>query len=140
MSRSGLMRGTLATVAVLLVAAAGSDVLRQRAEQIARLPAVEQQQLLEKFERYQQLSEAERERLRQLDRDLAADPAGAELRALAMRYEQWLSQLPAAQRNEILSTPSDKRIDKLAEVRRVDMRFGGRRLSPSDAAVMADAL
>ena len=44
------------------------------------------------------LDEAERDRLRELDRQIAEDPDAAELQAVMRRYYRWMKNLPLYRR------------------------------------------
>ncbi|MBS0209153.1 MAG: hypothetical protein JSS27_09385 [Planctomycetes bacterium] len=117
-----------------------SERLSQRRERVAKLAPADRERLLDKYDRYQRLDEAERERLRQLDRDINSAADGAALRELLVRYDLALNRLPAAQRQELLALPGEQRIQRMQEARRAERFDMTRRLTPADAAAVADWL
>ena len=80
------------------------------------LSAEQKEELLRKKERFDALKEEEKDRLRELHRDIITAPNAARLQRVMSRYTQWLSSLTSAQRSELLTLPADERIDKIKEL------------------------
>jgi hypothetical protein len=108
-------------VAALLVswlsvpAACADDVMDARRRELENMSAVERDQLLRKQAAFEKLTDAEQERLRQLDETLTGDPEGQRLREIMLRYHTWLAALPSSQRTEIVSLPPEQRVAKIKE-------------------------
>ncbi len=89
---------------------AGSPELINR---LRNLTASEKQELERKRDRFYRLPEQEQQRLRALHAQLEASPDGPRLRQVMERYANWLRELPAGQRAELLSLPRDSRRDQI---------------------------
>jgi hypothetical protein len=82
-------------------------------------------ELLRKKQRFDELTEPERQRLRDLHQQLSSSPDAAELKKLMGRYCDWLRNLSSAERAEVLSLPPDKRIERIKQIvrRQENTRF-----------------
>ena len=117
-SKQWLATGTWAIgLTVLAVAATvafdtpvGSSELISR---LRNLPASEKQELERKRDRFYRLPEREQQRLRALHAQLEASQDGPRLRQVMERYSNWLRELPAGQRAELLSLPRELRRDQI---------------------------
>lgn len=77
------------------------------------LSAAKKQELLRKKQRFDELSDEEKQRMRQLHQDLKASPQQERLKAIMVRYSQWLKTLSPKQRAKIASLPSDQRVQEI---------------------------
>ncbi|MES2793484.1 MAG: hypothetical protein V4719_27980 [Planctomycetota bacterium] len=84
------------------------EVLAQRRKAIASLSGTQRQELVRKYEQYQQLGEGERQKLQSLHDDMAAEP---DLKLVMQKYCDWVSKLEPTQREELrqAKTPEQKR-------------------------------
>lgn len=114
--------------------AAVADALDQRRARVETLPADQKQELLRKFERFQKLPSAERQRLRQLDGEIARDSQAARLHLVLSQEQRWLDQLAGVERAELVSLGADERLARIKQLRAEEER----RLSHEDQAVFAD--
>ncbi|MCI0358048.1 MAG: hypothetical protein L0211_06175 [Planctomycetaceae bacterium] len=93
-----------------------ADSYADRAAEVKALSAEKKAELLRKKERFDKLSDAEKNRLRGLHEQLASSPDGPELLKLMGRYCDWLKGLNPRERDEVLSLPADKRIARIKEI------------------------
>jgi len=91
-----------------------SDSMTARRAQIEGMTADELAVLERRWERFRELPFRERDRLRQLHRDLTADPESAELHSVLVRYQQFLKQLSPGQRAELMGMGHERRIRQIA--------------------------
>ncbi len=126
--------------ALVLTGAKANDIVTQRRAQIAAMDEKQKEVLLGKYERFQKLSEAERQRLRDLDLALITDPEGVELRAIMRRYHAWIENLPGVQRAELASMSTSRRMERIDELHRIERWQRERNLSQQDLNVLADWL
>jgi len=109
-----------AAVAAFIVAVGTSvvwaDSYAERAATIRSLTSEEKAELLRKKQRFDELKDAEKNRIRDLHSQLSAEPNAAELMNLMGRYCTWLKILTSRERDEVLSLPEDKRIDRIKEI------------------------
>ncbi|NUQ63824.1 MAG: hypothetical protein HUU20_15210 [Pirellulales bacterium] len=101
-------------------------------EQHARIEAMDPSQkaeLLRRQERFAGLDREERERLHRLHAALEQAPDREELRKVMRRYCQWISGLTSYERAELLTLPSEQRVERikkhLAESDRTGKRSSG---------------
>lgn len=86
------------------------------AERLRSLPAEVKQELKNKQERFNRLSEAEQNRLRDLQQKVASSENPAHLEATATAYHTWLKTLTAAQQAELDVLPDDKKIERIRQI------------------------
>ncbi|MGE3315932.1 MAG: hypothetical protein AB7O26_12535 [Planctomycetaceae bacterium] len=114
----------LFALAVPLLAGAGDDArFDQNRRRIEQMSAVERARLERNFERFQGMTEQEREQYRNLDRQVRDDESnGGRLRDLMDGYVQWLATLSPYQRESI-----DKESDPVARAQLVGRIHAERR-------------
>jgi hypothetical protein len=96
---------------------AGSDSASRRAR-IEGLDAGKQQDLLRKFERFEALSPAEQQRLRDLQAQITADPNSQKLLLVLERYHEWLKTITTPQRAKLAELPAKQRVDQIEAIQR----------------------
>jgi hypothetical protein len=103
-------------LAGLSAAAVQADTYADRAAQVASLSSEQKAELLRKKDRFDKLTDVEKERLRALHAELSASSDAAALSSLMGRYCNWLKGLAARDRDEVLSLPADERIKRIKEI------------------------
>jgi hypothetical protein len=105
------------------------ESLAARREKVESLSLNEQQQLLRNLERFNELPEAEKKRLRDLQQQVANDANSTKLSTTLVRYTEWLKDLPEGQRAELASLDPDARIEQIRRMleREHQEQEGGRR-------------
>jgi hypothetical protein len=103
-----------------------------RRQRVAAMTAEEKEQLLHKERRFLELASSDQQRLRALQAALQADPQAAQLWAVMLRYHDWLSELPAPQRGELLRLDDNDRVARIKELQREQTNLLARQLSPQD--------
>ena len=88
----------------------------QAAARIEGMTPEDKAKLLQKKERFDALSAAERDRLRKLHGELTSQPDGNRLFGVLKRYNNWLKSLTLAQQTELMELPIDKRLAKIKEL------------------------
>lgn len=99
------------------LARAGDDLATRRAT-VASLSPADQQELLQKQERFQALPLEEQERLRSLQASIDADPHGARYRQILSGYHEWLKTLSPTERAELSELPPEQRIKRIKDIQR----------------------
>jgi anti-sigma factor RsiW len=94
------------------------ETYAQAAARIEAMTAEEKAKLLQKKERFDALSPAERDRLRMLGSELTSRPDGERLFGVLKRYNNWLKTLTSAQQAELMELPIDKRLAKIKDLQR----------------------
>jgi hypothetical protein len=94
------------------------NLLAERRTQLAGFSPAAKNHLARNFERFERLTPEEQARRIELEAQLAADPQQAELRDTMQRYQQWLKTLSSSQRAELRTLAVDKRVAKVAELRK----------------------
>ncbi len=104
------------------------------------LPANDRQELVGRQQRFEQLSDVEKERMRTLHAALRNHPDAARLDSVLLQYSQWLSTLTPNERYAILDTPADQRVDRIRQLRarEEDQRLTELGLNTQDARVILD--
>jgi hypothetical protein len=105
-----------------------SEELAARQTRIAGLDAGKQQDLLRKFERFEALSAAEQQRLRDLQAQITADPHSQQLLLVLERYHEWLKTITTPQRAKLAELPAKERVDQIEAIQRE--RRDAQRLEP----------
>ncbi|MCA9121365.1 MAG: hypothetical protein H6822_07895 [Planctomycetaceae bacterium] len=119
------------------------DSYEQKLQRLMSMPASEKESLRQKQERFERLSPKEQEKLRQLDTAVTEDARAAELLNVMQSYAEWLRALPSSQRIELLSLPTDERVERVKllladqERQRFQELFGSK-LQPTDQKVLHD--
>ena len=93
-----------------------ADSPASRRAMIEQMSPEEKEELKRRLDRYMSLDEAERQRVRRLHDELTSDPRGDELRAVLVRYLEWLRTLSPAQRAELLELPPAQRIEQIGSL------------------------
>jgi hypothetical protein len=88
----------------------------QRRERLQNMTAEQKEKLQQQRERFESLSPAEQQQLRDLHRDLSQAPDGAHLFGVLKRYCEWLKSLNTAQRAELESLPEAQRVARIVEI------------------------
>lgn len=107
-----------AVCCLLLGAGREPEVMTARRERIAQMTPDEKARFNRLWERFQALSPAEQEKLRQLEREIAEDGHVAELRDVMRRYYRWSMALPTYQRLELLELPAKQRVVHIGKIKR----------------------
>ena len=106
-----------AAAAVLLLFSAGADDgLEQRRARVAAMTSEEKAALQTRWERYQRLAPAERQRLAQLHAAIEADPQADQLRGVMRRYVEWLGKQPPYVRGQLVEMPVTERVRALRKL------------------------
>lgn len=135
MRLSHTLAATLA-LTCLVSRASAEETLEERRARVEQMDADQKEQLLQNYQRFVRLDEAERERLRKLHNDLETAPDAADLRNVLQRYNDWLSDLKENQRAEILSAPPEERLKRIESMRAAQKKQEGFRLGATDVEVM----
>ena len=106
---------------------ASGDPAARRAR-VEGLDAGKQQDLLRKFERFEALSPAEQQRLRELQAQITADPNSQKLLLVLERYHEWLKTITTPQRAKLAELPAKQRVDQIEAIQRE--RRDAQRLEP----------
>lgn len=104
---------------LVLLAVGTTSAVENTTDRLARveqMSASQRNALKRNQERLESLPAENQLRLRELERQLDADPAGDRLRALMVRYHEWLQSLPSGERAELLSLPAEQRLPKIQEM------------------------
>ncbi len=126
------------------------ELLAERRAAVESLAPAEKEALLEHLKRFEGLKSPERARLRQLNQQIEAAEDGPRLRAVMVRYYEWLKMLPPGQQAELADLPAPKRVARIkslleeqakrfphrpggGEAGRRELRKGGFRLDGSRA-------
>jgi len=109
----------------ICVSVVWADSYSERAATIESLSTEKKAELLRKKQRFDELKDAEKQRMRDLDAQLSAEPNATELKNLMGRYCNWLKNLSSAERAAVLSLPADKRIERIKQIvqRQENSRF-----------------
>ena len=94
-----------------------------------------QEELIRNRQRFDQLSAADQNRLRELYAAINADPEAERLKLVMERYHQWLKALPAGQRIELLDLPPEERLEQIRALRRREERQQFNELAARDLTV-----
>jgi hypothetical protein len=105
-------------------------LLAERRAEVESLAPAEKEALLEHFKRFEGLKSSERARLRQLNEEMEAAEDGPKLRAVMVRYYEWLKMLPPGQQAELADLPAAKRVARIKslleeQAKRFPRRPGG---------------
>jgi len=98
--------------------ALAEDDLHARRATVATLSPAEQQELLQKQERFLALPPDEQDRLRSLQAAIDADPHGARYRQILSGYHEWLKTLSPTERAELSELPPEQRIKRIKDIQR----------------------
>ncbi len=102
-----------AALALLSGVVFAEEPLEKRRAEIERMNPDELAVLHRRWDRFRALPSAERNHLRQLHRDLEADPRRVELHEVLVRYQEWLKQLSPGERAELMSLAPEQRIRRI---------------------------
>jgi hypothetical protein len=108
--------------ALAITSAAIAETYAERAARVAALSPGEKAELLKKKQRFDALSEEEKQRLRQLHESLSSAPDSQQLQVLLTRYSNWLKGLQPGRRADLLDLPSAERIVQMKEIVREQER------------------
>ena len=115
-----------------------SKNLQQRRLWLDSTTTAEKLELASLQRRFRSLTETQRQQLRDFTETLLLEPRSDALLEVMVRYSDWLSTVPAAQRFELLEEGPEQRVAKLRrliEVRRFD-RLRAANISPADVQVV----
>jgi hypothetical protein len=107
-----IVTGTVLLSPALLRAAEEETVAERRARVAAMTPE-QKEELRQKQESFVSLPTQEQERLRKLHAELTASADGAQLESVLERYHAWLATLSSGEKAELLSLPTDKRLQRI---------------------------
>ncbi len=103
-------------LAVGLASVALADSYADRTAKVAAMTSEQKSELLRKKSRFDGLEEPERQRLRDLHAELEASPDCIALKKVMAHYCNWLRNLSARDRDEVLSLPLEDRIKRIKEI------------------------
>ena len=128
--------GGLLACTVLAWASFGraGELLAERRSEVESLAPPEKEALLEHFKRFEGLKSSERARLRQLNDEIEAAEDGSKLRAVMVRYYEWLKTLPPGQQAELADLPAAKRVARIKKLLEEQAKRFPRRPAGGDAA------
>jgi hypothetical protein len=109
---------TLAVLGTFHARSAHADTVSEAQEKLDSLSPEARHELLQKKQRFEQLKEAERARMRDLHASIHQSPDCKRLMGTLERYHQWLMTLTPLQRDELVSLPADKRIDRIKQIQK----------------------
>lgn len=91
-------------------------------------------ELARRFEQFQRLPAAQRQRIESLHREVAADPRSDELLETMRRYCRFVRTLPAYRRAELLELDRAQRAEQIAKLYQEELRQQARRPGEEDVA------
>jgi hypothetical protein len=95
----------------------GVETSAERRARIEQMSPHEKQQLGQKKERFENLTEAERRQIRSLHSELATREDGSQLREIALRYAEWLKTLTPKERADLLASPPSERLEQIRRLK-----------------------
>jgi hypothetical protein len=95
----------------------GQSELEDRRQRLESLSPSEKRELLAKKERFDGKSEAEKQRLRELDAQIRQHPQAEQLQQVLQRYGQWLATLQSKDRAELQELPPQDRLARIQQLR-----------------------
>lgn len=112
-------------------AAAAYANISARRERVLSLAPDAKTDLRKQLEKFAALPEEDKQKLRDFDEQLRADPNHARLRNVLQQYSDWLGALNALERHDLLQLPPDQRLSRIRELRdrdigRLARQFAGR--------------
>jgi hypothetical protein len=109
--------------------------LDERRQRLESLSPSEKRELLAKKERFDDKSESERQRLRELDAQIRQHPQAEQLQQVLQRYGQWLATLSSKDRAELQELPPADRLERIQQLREgeLDRRLSELGLTAHDA-------
>lgn len=120
------------------LAAASADSHQTRQQWVEQLPTDQKASLAAQAQRFQNLSPTERDRLRQLHRQIDEQPDRPLLQRYSIAYGKWLSRLLPGEQEELREALRDLTVDEqvalVAQTARREREQASRRLSAEDAA------
>jgi len=133
-----LIHSFAALLALLAVSswAVADESIEERRARVEQMDAEQKDQLLQNYQRFVRLDEAERERLRKLHGDLETAADQAELRNVLQRYNDWLNDLPPNQRADVLAAPPEERLKKIESLTAAQKKQESSRLGAADIDAM----
>ena len=103
--------GTMILILLVCWRAQASDkLLAQRRAHINSMSTVERENLRRNYQRFLELDDAERQKLRDLHAKIATGSERERLSSIMQLYHQWLQSLTAGERLQLLDLPADQRI------------------------------
>jgi len=91
-------------------AQAGDTLLVQRRAHIGSMSAVEKENLRRNYQRFLELDDDERQKLRDLHAQITTGSERERLSSVMRLYHQWLQSLTAGERLQLLDLPADQRV------------------------------
>jgi hypothetical protein len=126
-SAAPITASTAASTAAPFGPVVGED-LESRRERVRQMSARDQAELLRKKDRFDRLSPAEQQRMRQLHAELSEDQRAPQLLETLASYSAWLQTLTAAERAELLGMDPRTRVDHIRHLQQEQRRDEARRL------------
>lgn len=115
-----------------------TDSLAARRQRVTSLTESERDHLARQWERFQALPAPEQKRLREIDRQLRADPQSATLWQVLDRYHDWLkATLSTVQIEELRTLGAAERVARIREHLSEQELERGTRLEPHDLLAVA---
>lgn len=100
--------------------ARADEPLASRRERIETKDLLQKKQLLERHKQFQAFTPNERERLRNLHREIESDSDRDELRQVMNRYYDWLKTLSSYELMELRKLSPEERIERIKALKRKD--------------------
>lgn len=110
----------------------------ERQQRIADMDPEAKEELASRFARFEELSSSEQQRLRRLHQEMILSKDAPELMNTLTQYMAWLQNLSAGNRAELRGLPTEKRVDRIAEMIRRDRQFKTPPLSSVDLKAVRD--
>jgi hypothetical protein len=98
----------------------------ERRKRIEAMDPAQKRDLRRRQDWFEALSDAEKEQLRQLHRQIEEHPRAEELREVMRRYCEWVNRLPSHYSGELRGLPPDERIERVKEIRKNTPHLRGR--------------
>lgn len=136
---------TMLSVCILIFVVAGwtgvDPADREARQRLSAMSATEKQELDAKRARFYAMPESDRQRLRQLHRDLSEADDREQLRQIMQNYAKWLRSLQSGARAELVSLPAESRIERIKRLLQEQESWRMRKyvmpeLTPDDRAVI----
>ena len=108
------------------------EPLAARRAEIEKMDLLQKQQLLQRYERFANLSPEKQAQLRLLNEQIKRHPKSDELQRVVHRYYDWLNTLTSYQRAELLHLDPEKRIERIEAFKKEQARQEAARVGLPD--------
>jgi hypothetical protein len=95
----------------------GHETPAERRARIEQMSPHEKEELNQKKERFETLTESEKTQIESLHSELAARDDGSQLRQIAARYAEWLKTLTPKERADLLASPPPERLEQIRRLK-----------------------